>query len=297
MNLKYLRTIQTIYQTGSFQKATNALNYAPSTVTFQVQQVEKQLQLQLFTKHGRRMLLTSAGQKILPLIEQLLDDADALSTFHNSDDSIQGTLSIAVPESLLTYQLKPVLQAFKKQAPHVALTIKVLNCYDIFAQMVDHNVDLAIHYDVRQYSTNIHTGPLKTYPLTLVGSPQLSLTEQDFITPHQSKLICQIQNDPHARYLEIFNQYLRNRQISLAPPLELWSIESIKQSVISNLGVAFLPTFTVATELESNQLVSLHTEISQPTLTAIAAIDQNQPQSEAQKLFIKILNQFSLRNR
>ena len=61
MELKSLNTVRMILETGSFQEAARRLHYTQSTVTFQVQQLEKELNVKLFEKLGRRMALTQAG--------------------------------------------------------------------------------------------------------------------------------------------------------------------------------------------------------------------------------------------
>lgn len=58
MNTKYLTTFVTILETGSFQKAATKLNFAQSTVTSQIKQLEEELSINLFEKIGRRMELT-----------------------------------------------------------------------------------------------------------------------------------------------------------------------------------------------------------------------------------------------
>ena len=52
MELKYLNTVKMILETGSFQEAARRLHYTQSTVTFQVQQLEKELNVKLFEKLG-----------------------------------------------------------------------------------------------------------------------------------------------------------------------------------------------------------------------------------------------------
>ena len=47
MELKYLNTVRMILETGSFQEAARRLHYTQSTVTFQVQQLEKELNVKL----------------------------------------------------------------------------------------------------------------------------------------------------------------------------------------------------------------------------------------------------------
>lgn len=287
MDLKYLKTVQTIHAAGSFQKAAALLNYAPSTVTFQVQQVEAQLGVRLFTKVGRQMVLTGAGTAALPLIDQLLADAAALDRFAEHADGPVGRLVVAVPESLLTYQLQGVLRDFKAEAPGVELVIRVLNCYDIYAQMADGQVDIAVHYDVRAYPPTIHTGVLGQYDLALVATPDLPQADQDFITPGQDKTVCALMNDPHARYLELFNAYLAEKRIRLRPNMELWSIEAIRNSTLSGLGVAFLPRFCVARELADGSLISLPTAMAERKLTAVYAYRQL---SVAGAVFIRLLS-------
>lgn len=288
MDLKYLKTVQTIQAAGSFQKAAALLNYAPSTVTFQVQQVEAQLGVHLFTKVGRQMVLTAAGTAAMPLIDQLLADEAALERFAQNTDGLVGRLVVAVPETLLTYQLQGVLHDFKVQAPGVELVIRVLNCYDIYAQMADGQVDLAVHYDVRDYPASIHTEVYGEYELALVGSPMLTAQQQDFITPGQAKTVCGLMNDPHARYLELFNAYLAAKRIRLQPNMELWSIEAIRNSAISGLGVAFLPKFCVQAQLDAGELIEIPTEISANTLTAVYAYRQL---SVAGALFTQLLRE------
>ena len=74
--------------------------------------------------------------------------------------------------------------------------------------------------------------------------------------------------------------------------MELWSIESVKRSVMSNLGVAYMPRFTVEDELAAGTLIELETDIENSTFTAIYAYNQNKWQSPAMQLFLDILENY-----
>ena len=86
MELKYLATVRKIIETGSYQKAAAALNYAQSTITFQVRQLEQEFGAQLFERSGGRMVLTQAGNELLPLIDKVLYSVDALHTYCRQRD-------------------------------------------------------------------------------------------------------------------------------------------------------------------------------------------------------------------
>lgn len=292
MELKNLYTVKKIIETGSYQKTARLLNYAQSTITFQVKQLESELSIKIFEKKGNKMELTQAGKEILPIIDKIISATEELLSFNSSSDDITGSLKIALPETLITYKIQPILEEFKKKAPNVKLSLQVMNCYSIYEQMLNKNIDIAIHYNVEKYPPNFITKDIKTYPLVLVASPNLDANQRDFITPNQKKSICHIQNDSNALYLKILNSYLKNKNITLETELELWSIEAIKRSVISNLGVAFLPRFTVEDELEKGILNEIKTDMTNNKMTAIYVYNKNNWMSPAMKLFLEILNNF-----
>ena len=63
MELRQLRTFQTIVEQGSYLRAAEVLGYTQSAVTAQIQQLERELGYPLFERLGRRMVLTAMGQR------------------------------------------------------------------------------------------------------------------------------------------------------------------------------------------------------------------------------------------
>ena len=287
MELKNLNTVKTIVETGSFQKAAAVLNYAQSTITFQIRQLEQEFGITLFEKVDNRMRLTAEGQQLYPMIEQILRDQERLLAFRR-EDMPSGELRVSMPESMITYQMQPILREFKKRAPDVDLRLRIMNCYAIYDEIIEGDTDLAIHYDVRKYPNSFSLQPLRTFPLVLIASPELEPAQRDFVSPNQRKTLCYIQNDPNALHLKKFMRYLRQKNISLTSEMELWSIESVKQSVMSNLGVAVLPRFAVEQELSDGSLIELTMEMEDPEMTAIYVFNKNKWDSPAAKLFREI---------
>lgn len=292
MELKSLYTVKAIVETGSYQKAAKVLNYAQSTITFQIKQLENELSVKLFEKNRNKMELTQEGKEVLPMINKVIDATEELLCFKNNENEIRGTLKVALPETLVTYKMQPIFREFKEKAPNVKLSLQVMNCYAIYEQMLNGDIDIAIHYNIGKYPKSVITKNIDTYPLVLVSSTVLDECQRDFISSNQKKSVCHIQNDPNALYMKIFNQYLKKKDITLETELELWSIESIKLSVMSNLGVAFLPRFTVETELEQGVLNEINTDIINNEITAVYAYNKNKWQSHAMSLFLQIIDDF-----
>ncbi|QHW34054.1 LysR family transcriptional regulator [Paenibacillus rhizovicinus] len=120
MDLKELITFRTIVREGTFSKAAAVLNYAQSTVTNQVQRLEKELGLQLFTR-GWDAELTEAGRRYADEVDKLIahwqyviEQAKALR-----QEEI-GELRIGLIEPLAEGVLPAVMRNFGGLKPNIS---------------------------------------------------------------------------------------------------------------------------------------------------------------------------------
>lgn len=291
MELKYLNTFKTILETGSFQKAAERLNYAQSTITLQMQLLEQELSVKLFEKIGRKMELTQAGKGLLPYIDDVLTTIQQMENYGKDGQELTGTLRIAIPETLLAYQIPQVLKTFRREAPNVKLSLQTLNCYEIRERILSGSVDLGVHYDVKGYGPSLVVEKLSDYALVLVGSTELNQEEQDFITKGQKKNSCLLTMDKNSLYHKMFDDYLRLSDITLNGEMELVSAEAIKRCVIGNLGVSYLPRFTVEEELRQGVIRELSTSIQNNRITSVYTYHKNKWITPAMELFMRLLRE------
>ncbi len=289
MELKYLYTFQTIVEEGSFSKAAEKLNYTQSTITFQIGQLEQELSAKLFEKIGRRMVLTKAGEQLIPYVSDVLNSVERMHCFENDLAAYQGAIHIGVGETLLCYQLPPVLKEFCKRAPKARLFLHSMNCYDIRNELLKGTLDLGVFYEeVGGLGSNLSIHPLSSYPVVLVASPDIKAQYPDFTTPNQQIPVPFIINEPTCIFRQIFEQYLRDKSIVLDHTIELWSIPTIKNLVQNNVGITFLPRFSVEEELERGCLVEIPIDMSPPRITAVCGSHANKWQSPLMKLFVDL---------
>lgn len=289
MELKYLYTFQAIVEEGSFSKAAEKLNYTQSTITFQMGQLEQALSAKLFEKIGRRMVLTKAGEQLIPYVSDVLNSVERMHCFENDLAAYQGALHIGVGETLLCYRLPSILKEFCKRAPKARLFLHSMNCYDIRNELLNGTLDLGIFYkEVQGFGSNLAVQTLGSYPVALVASPEIKVRYPDFITPNQQLPVPFIINEPTCIFRQIFEQYLRDKAILLDHTIELWSIPTIKNLVKNNVGVTFLPVFSVEEELKCGSLVEIPTDISSSHITAVCGRHINKWQSPLMKLFVEL---------
>lgn len=289
MDLKYLHTFRTIVSEGGFGKAAEKLNYTQSTITFQIGRLEQELSANLFEKIGRKMVLTKAGEHLVPYVDEILQSVDKLRFFEDDIAQCQGDIRIGIAETLLCYQFPAILKEFHRRAPKARLFLRSMNCYDIRNELFGGTLDIGVFYeDVGGFGTGLTTQTLGDYPLLLVASPDVKRGFPDFVTPDRVVPVPFIINEPNCIFRQLFEQYLREKSIMLDHTIELWSIPTIKNLVKNDVGVSFLPAFTVREELESGALVEIPTDLSGATITAVCAHHKNKWISPLMQLFLDL---------
>lgn len=63
-----------------------------------------------------------------------------------------------------------------------------------------------------------------------------------------------------------------------------------KKSVISNLGVAFLPEFTVLDEIKTGQIIKLDTNIKENNLISVYSYNKKNKLNKQTKIFLDLLS-------
>ena len=255
MNLKRFLTFKTIVEEGSFLKASQKLYCTQSTVTFQIKQLEQDLSLQLFEKIGRKMVLTQAGERILPYVYELtrvMENIEGTAQQESSEPT--GELKVLVAETQLAYKMAKVLKEFRIRAPKVRLSLQSQNCYQIRDELIADKADLGVFYRVgNDDALKVHE--FKEEPLVLIASPLLK--GMDLQQRGQHFDLGFISNGPKCLFRQTFESTIQERNITIDNMIELSSINTIKNCVEGNIGISYLPRFTVEKELQEGSLQEL----------------------------------------
>lgn len=292
MNTKSLVTFKTILEMGSFQKAADKLGYTQSTVTFQIKQLEEELALKLFEKIGRRMELTQAGKDIMPYIDMILQGEEQIGNYGKSLSEISGSLKLAIPDSILIYNMQPFMQAFTHEAPNVQLIVNSIQSGEINQSVADGTADIGINCEKDSYPDSVIHKKLGKYKVVLVASPFANNNLLDFITPHQRKPFSLICNEPDGFYQLDIDKYLCEKDILLNPPMKVQSIEAVKRCVMNNLGIAVVPTYSIGEELKNGSLMPIKTELDDKTYDSFYIYHKNKWISPQMELALNLLKKY-----
>ncbi|MDF2935208.1 MAG: transcriptional regulator [Paenibacillaceae bacterium] len=257
MELRHLHTFIAVVEAGSFTKAAAALGYVQSSVTAQIQALEAELGTPLFDRLGKKTTLTAAGQKFLPYAQEISKLHALAKDAIRFNEEISGTLVLSAPESLTAFRLPAVIREFKSRYPAVQIILKPGVCWEMTERIKSGEMDLVFMLQLPTEDKDLHIEPLVEERMTLIAPPGHPLEKADPVTPGDLKEEVMLYTEPGCTYRALFEHSLNACGVYPSQGLEFWSIEAIKNCVISGLGLSFLPLITVENEIRQGRLAAL----------------------------------------
>ncbi|MGL6018053.1 MAG: HTH-type transcriptional regulator HdfR [Gibbsiella quercinecans] len=143
MDTELLKTFLEVSRTRHFGRAAESLYLTQSAVSFRIRQLENQLGANLFTRHRNNIRLTSAGERLLPYAENLINTWQLAKK--EVVRSLQHTeLSIGATASLWEAYLTPWLQTLYQQQGTLQLEARVALRQSLVKQLHERQLDLLI---------------------------------------------------------------------------------------------------------------------------------------------------------
>lgn len=122
MDLVALRIFKAVAEQGGIVRAATALHRVQSNVTTRVKQLEQRLGTRLFTRQGRRLVLSAEGKVLLGYAERLLQLSDEAQAALRGQ-ALHGALKIGALESTAATRLPVMLARYHRANPAVRLEL------------------------------------------------------------------------------------------------------------------------------------------------------------------------------
>jgi DNA-binding transcriptional LysR family regulator len=145
MDLATLNAFIAIAELGSFSEAAERLHLTQPAVSKRIASLEQQLNVRLFDRLGREVSLTEAGRALLPRAYQILNVLDdTRRALTNLNGEISGRLTLATSHHIGLHRLPPLLRAFTRAHPLVALDIQFLDSEVAYEEVLHGRAELAV---------------------------------------------------------------------------------------------------------------------------------------------------------
>lgn len=298
--LDQLRILKAIAVEGSFKRAADSLYVSQPAVSLQVQNLERQLNVPLFDRGGRRAQLTEAGHLLLNYGEKILSLCQETCRAVEDLQNLQGgTLIVGASQTTGTYLLPRMIGLFRQKYPDVAVQLHVHSTRRTAWSVVNGQVDMAIIGGEvpSELTESLEMVPYSEDELVLILPVFHPLAKLEKIHKEDLYKLQFITLDSQSTIRKVIDHVLVKADIDTRRfkiEMELNSIEAIKNAVQAGLGAAFVSNSAIVKELQMGVLHSASVEgvIVRRTLWLI--YNPNRYRSKAAEAFNQeILPQFA----
>ena len=251
IDLRHLRTIRAIHQSGGLARAAEMLNTTQSALSHQVKGIEDQAGVELFVRRARPMRLSAAGLRMLRAAERILPEIDALEEeFRALRSGKTGRLHITLECHACFDWLFPVLEQFRHAWPEVDVDIRAGLAFDALPALDREEVDLVISSNPVDLP-GLTFNPLFDYHPTFVASTDNPLAAKTMIGAEDFRDQVLITYPVGRDRLDVFTELLTPARVEPRAQRTAELTAVILMLVGSNRGVSVLPDW-VLREVKGN---------------------------------------------
>ncbi|MFS2223229.1 HTH-type transcriptional regulator MetR [Pantoea sp. B65] len=241
IELKHLRTLQALRNTGSLAAAAAQLHQTQSALSHQFSDLEQRLGFRLFVRKSQPLRFTPQGEIMLQLAEQVLPQIQqALQACHEPH---QTTLRIAIECHSCIQWLTPALDNFRQNWPQVVMDFKSGVTFDPQPALQQGELDVVLTSDILPRS-GLHYSPMFDFEVRLVLAPDHPLAQVEHISPEDLASEVLMIYPVQRQRLDIWRHFLQPAGVSPA----LKSVDNtllLIQMVAARMGIAALPHWVV----------------------------------------------------
>ncbi len=243
-----------VVETGSFSEASRQLNLAVSSVTRQVNSLEKLLHTQLTNRSTRSISLTPQGRKYYDKIVPILQDIEAADLSVAEQDEVpRGLLRVSLPVAFGRLYVAPLLKDFFQQYPEIQLN---LTFSDALANPVEEELDVVIRFgNLDRSGASWLVQKIASYTRKVCGSK--AYLSQHGIPEHPQDLVhhnCLCFSYSTGYEIWRFQRDKEVCEVKVNGSLVANNSEVLRQACIDGVGLILMPTWLIGEDISEDRL-------------------------------------------
>ena len=257
MELRNLVTFTLVAEQGSFTKAAELLGYSQSTVSFQIKQLEEELDCLLFERINHTITLTQRGQELVVYAHKMLAMEEEFKEKTSKEKTLGGHIHIVTPDSVCEEMVNNHYIDFHTKYPFITIRFTTADTNVMF-DMLDHNeADLIITLDRHSYNKDYIIAKEQQLPMHFVTNSKSKYAGKKGLS------ILDIANEPFILteygqgYRRVFDRELAKKSIDITPILEIGRTDLITSVLAQSEMISFLPDFVTKPLVDSGELCYL----------------------------------------
>jgi len=259
VSLRQIRIFDMVARYQSHTRAAEKMHMTQPAVSMQMKQLEENLGIGLFERHGKSVSLSSAGKDLREYSKHVIQ---SFNNMLEHVDKIKGCESGHLVVSVATtanHFTSRILSAFSRKYPAVTISLDVTNREKILQQLENYEPDLVIMGEPPK-GLGLKSERLMPNPLVIIAPPDHPLKTQKKLKVTDLKNEKFVVRELGSGTREAIYQHFLESGLTCDTTLEMSSNEAIKHAVSAGFGLGVVSIHTVELELMNNLLVTLDVE-------------------------------------
>jgi len=185
MKIQQLKYLAEVARRGlNVSEAAEALHTSQPGVSKQIKALEEELGIQVFARHGKRLVsVTEPGKAVIAIAERILAETQNLRRAGEEYANDQlGTLTVAATHTQARYLLPKAVAAFKRKYPKVELVMHQGNPTQICEQVLAGEADMAVATEMISTYPELVSLPVVRWNRCVVVPPRHPLLKEKTLT-------------------------------------------------------------------------------------------------------------------
>jgi DNA-binding transcriptional LysR family regulator len=233
----------------NFSRAAERLHLSQSAVSQNIQSLEREFGVELFTRQNRAVRLTQAGQALLPLAQEVTNALYRMGEVMNGiDGQVAGDLIIGCSTTSGKYLLPGLVAVFRKDYPLVRVGIKIMSRDEVINRLIDGRLALGVA-SLKIDHRDLDYVPFFEDRVILIVPAQHRWAAYGRALPSDLTDEPMIVREDKAGTMQVMLEGLAQHGITLDmlnPIMEIGNAEAIEMAVEENLGIAFVSELAAA---------------------------------------------------
>ena len=253
LEIRHLRLVEAVASEGNVTRAAGRLNLTQSALSHQLRDIEGRLGAPLFQRTARRMVLTTAGEKVYECARRVIEEIESVEDSVRGEAHCQGRLRVTTECYTCYHWLPRQLCEFRRRYPRVEVSISAKSTRHPSDAVADGEVDVAIISDPVR-SKRVETTPLFSDELMLVTHPGHALSAKPYVTADD------LANEHLILYCNDVSDLTLYQEVLIPAGVEPKSLtaveltEAILELVKAGLGVSAMARWAIRPQIESGQV-------------------------------------------
>lgn len=254
MDLRQLEMLRAIAETGSFTGAGEKLHVSQSAISRQIKLLEDELNEPLFSRSGRRVRITPAGEALLQLSHRVFADVNETRRLIGERQRVlSGTLRLAAGMTVCLYVYPLVIKDFRRHHPKVEIKLVTGPTPRLVRRLKTGAIDLAL-LTLPLDEPDLETIPVLREELLLVMPRDHPLASKKRVSPQDLVRQPFVVYESGSNTRRVLDRFFTSARIEPRIVLETENVEILKALVRIGLGLSLVPYLAIAREVRAGQL-------------------------------------------